>query len=255
MKQLNINLYKVVLLIVSLTSSFAAELRPLNTDRPDTTESPYSVDKGHFQFETELAAWSRDKIGNAIRLGEINAKYGLTNSSDLQLVIPFYNKEKNGGEGFGEMKIRFKKNLWGNDEGDTALALMPFIKIPTGNGMLSNDKVEGGLIMPLGFKLSGSWNCATMVEVDFNANKTGDNYHFTLVNSITASHPITEKSATFFELVNIASMEKDVDSEAYFNTGITFAASEILQWDGGVRLGLTDSAADITPFLGLSAKF
>ena len=39
-----------------------AQLRPLSTDRPDTTESPRTVDAGHFQFELELAAWERDGV-------------------------------------------------------------------------------------------------------------------------------------------------------------------------------------------------
>ena len=30
-------------------------MRPLSTDRPDQTESPYSVDAGHVQFEFEVA--------------------------------------------------------------------------------------------------------------------------------------------------------------------------------------------------------
>ena len=30
-------------------------MRPLSTDRPDTTESPYTVDAGHFQMEMDVA--------------------------------------------------------------------------------------------------------------------------------------------------------------------------------------------------------
>ena len=42
--------------------------------------------------------------------------------------MPFYTHVRDGAEGFGDMEIRLKHNLWGNDEGATALALMPFIK-------------------------------------------------------------------------------------------------------------------------------
>lgn len=34
-----------------------ALLREMTTDRPDVTESAYSVDAGHFQLETELAGY------------------------------------------------------------------------------------------------------------------------------------------------------------------------------------------------------
>ena len=35
------------------------QLRSFETDRPDATESPYTVDAGHFQFETDLFKTNR----------------------------------------------------------------------------------------------------------------------------------------------------------------------------------------------------
>ena len=61
--------------------------------------------------------------------------------------------------------------------------------------------------------------------------------------------------AAFFELVGIFSADSDDHTEAYFNTGCTYALDDTTQLDGGVRLGLTDASADVTPFLGLSKKF
>ena len=36
-------------------------MREFATDRPDKTESAYSVDAGHFQFETDILIFSSDK--------------------------------------------------------------------------------------------------------------------------------------------------------------------------------------------------
>src|SRR5258705_1142018 len=36
-------------------------LREFNTDRPDKTESPYTVDAGHMQLEMDLANYSYDR--------------------------------------------------------------------------------------------------------------------------------------------------------------------------------------------------
>src|SRR6266436_4230281 len=35
-------------------------LREMVADRPDKTESPYTVDAGHFQVETDLVSYTRD---------------------------------------------------------------------------------------------------------------------------------------------------------------------------------------------------
>src|SRR5438093_6841318 len=42
-----------------------AFLRELSTDRPDKTESPYTVDAGHFQIEMDLVSYSRDRDTHA----------------------------------------------------------------------------------------------------------------------------------------------------------------------------------------------
>src|SRR5688572_24804065 len=61
----------------------AAELRELSTDRPDQTESPYTVDAGHFQVESDLVNYTRDRDGNIrttdLSLAALNLKVGLTN--------------------------------------------------------------------------------------------------------------------------------------------------------------------------------
>lgn len=233
----------------------AGDLRPLSTDRPDTTESPYTVDAGHFQLEMEVAAWTKDGGERQWSLGELNAKMGLNASTDLQVVLPFYTRVSGGDEGFGDIEIRLKRNLWGNDSGSTALALMPFIKLPTANDDLGNGEFEGGLIVPFAFDGPAGWSCGVQAEVDVAADEDGSGHHFSMLNSFTTGHDLTENTGVFLELVSILSAESDSDWEAYFNTGMTWAVTPAWQLDGGVRVGLTNASADFTPFLGVSTKF
>ena len=219
----------------------ATGLRPLGTDRPDTTESPYTVDAGHFQFEMELANWTHDGANREFSLGELNSKIGLDVATDLQIVLPFYSHVRDGDEGFGDMQIRLKRNLWGNDNGSTALALMPFIKLPSANGDLGNGEFEGGLIVPFGFEGPADWSCAVMGELDLNADADGSGYHAVGVTSATTSHDLTENTGIFLELVSLLSAESRADWEAYFNTGMTWAITPLWQFDGGIRVGLTDA--------------
>jgi hypothetical protein len=237
--------------------TFAANpLRELSTDRPDTTESAYSVDKGHFQFETELAAFTRDGGDwTEYKLGELNAKYGLTDRADIQFVLPTYTHVRDGDEGFGDIEVRLKYNLWGNDGGNTAMALMPFVKLPTARGNLGNGEFEGGLIAPFAFSAPGDWSCAFMGEVDLTYDEDDDDYLVLGLASATASHDITETTAGFLEIVGIFSAETSADIEAYFNSGLTWAVAGNWQVDSGVRVGLTNASADFTPFVGLSTKF
>src|SRR5437773_1104630 len=75
-------------------------LREFTTDRPDKTESPYTVDAGHFQFEMDLVNYTYDheKSGgvthrvDGLAIAPINMKVGLCNRLDAQLVLETYNR-------------------------------------------------------------------------------------------------------------------------------------------------------------------
>lgn len=242
---------------VGLEMGFGAEgsLRPLSTDRPDATESPYTVDKGRFQIELELASATFDGGDESYGFLEANLKYGIGMNTDVQFVLPFFEHQAGGSEGFGDMQVRLKHNLWGNDEGTTALAIMPFVQIPTGKGGVSSGEVEGGIILPLAIEGSGGWGYGFQVEADLVADSAGSGHHFSFLASATAARAITERAGFFVELVGIAGEGSEATTEAYFNTGLTWAAEENLQYDAGVRVGLTDDSEDLTPFLGMSVKF
>jgi hypothetical protein len=234
----------------------AAEPRPLSTDRPDTTESPITVEAGRFQFESEMAAFTRD--GGKWRefaLGEVNAKYGLTAASDLQLVLPFYRHVRDGDEGFGDIEVRLKQNLWGNDDGATAMALMPFVKLPTAAGGLGNGEIEGGLIAPFSCDGPAGWSIGLMGEVDLIADEDDGGYHVAGLVSAVAGHALTDTTAAFIEVVGILTTESPDLAEAYLNTGMTLAVGDDWQIDGGIRVGLTGESDDLVPFLGLTCRF
>ena len=117
------------------------------------------------QIEMDLVSFTRDDGGvetvEEWNVAPLNFKIGLWHNVDLQLVyggwVTAETREDQGprrrSDGFGDLTVRTKVNLWGNDGGSTAMALMPFVKFPVGSGPASNDEFEGGLIMPFGWSL------------------------------------------------------------------------------------------------------
>ncbi|MBC7979041.1 MAG: transporter [Armatimonadetes bacterium] len=230
-------------------------LRPLSTDRPDTTESPFTVDAGHFQFELEMAAYTRNGSEDSFTLGELNAKFGLNACTDIQFVVPIYEHAVGGSEGLGDVQVRVKYNIFGNNGGDTALAIMPFVQIPTGADGVGSEEFEGGIIFPYGFEGPWGWGFGVQAEIDLVSNEVGNGHHFSFLTSATAAHDLTESLGCFFELVGIFGEGREATTEYYFNTGLTWGMTETVQLDGGIRAGLTDDSDDLTPFIGASVKF
>lgn len=231
-----------------------AQLRELSTDRPDTTESPYTVDAGHFQIEAEIASWTRDRGDNETALGQINLKFGLDERTDLQWITPTYSWADGGSEGWGNTQIRLKRNLWGNDAGNTALAVMPYVELPTGDEDFGAERVQGGVIVPFAYS-HGEWGFGLQGQLDRVYDNERDTYHWEFMGSATVSHPISERCNVFCELVGLFREGQAGGSEYSFNTGVTWMVRDLVQWDAGLRLGLNDEAPDLMPFVGYSTKF
>ncbi|HEY2952117.1 MAG TPA: transporter, partial [Verrucomicrobiae bacterium] len=61
--------------------------------------------------------------------------------------------------------------------------------------------------------------------------------------------------AGYVEFFSLVSSETGSDWIGTVDLGFTYALSDNIQLDGGVNIGVTRSADDINPFLGVSWRF
>lgn len=238
-------------------------VRPMSTDRPDTTESAYTVPAGMFQVEMSFFDLERDADAGtrteALSWGQMNVKAGLASDLDLQVVFDVHQelRETTGRStakqsGFGDVTVRLKKNLWGNDEGRSALALMPFVSIPTGSE-LSADAWQSGLVAPFAYSLTERIGLGFMGQVDLVHDEDTGGVDLQWLISGTVGMDLTERLGGFVELVGMAG--EDMAAMALFNSGLTFAVSDNCILDAGVRIGLNRAAPDVGLFSGVSFRF
>lgn len=252
-------------------------LREFTTDRPDVTESPITVDAGHFQVELSFVEYGRDRDhgtnNDEFDVLPFNFKVGLLNNVDLQFVLtPYVNDrtqtsatppgsaatEHRGGA--SNFAMRFKINFWGNDGlsptfGDTAFGFMPFISFPTGTNGLGSDHVEGGLIFPLAIALPGKFDLGLMAEVDFARNEADTAYGIEFVHTATLDHKLFGPLGGYIEYVGVAPRETGGGYQASFSSGLTCALGANAQWDAGVLVGLDRRAQDLRLFSGFSIRY
>jgi len=243
-------------------------LRDFATDRPDKTESPFTVDAGHLQFEMDLLNYIYDETEHervkALAVAPTNFKAGLLNNLDLQVVVlPYiiqktHDRDANNqtrASGFGDLLLRCKVNLWGNDGGGTAFAVMPFVKLPTSQDDLGNHAVEGGIVLPLAIQLPGRWDLGAMVQVNQARDSQSSDYHQEVIESVTLGHEITGGLSGYLEFFSNLSTERDANWVATFDFGFTYALRRNVQLDAGLNVGLTEAAYDWNPFVGLSVRY
>lgn len=259
-------LLALLLFLFSCAAAFAQEnyslfnptprdqMREFSIDRPDITESPISVDPGHFQFEGDLIKWSKASAGKSIETISLMSglyKMGLTKSWDIQIGLELHNivKDPEGKtieKGYGSTTIRLKHNFWGNDgEKKTALGMIPYISVPSGN---SSD-ITFGIGFPYSYDVSEKLGIGGQSQFDFVPSEKGG-HDMSFFQTIVVGGPLLGKMDYFVEgVVTI------FDGTSIFNLdgGLIYNISDNVKVDIATNIGLNDEAPTRV-FLGLSFR-
>jgi len=243
-------------------------MRELSPDRPDKTESPYTVDAGHFQLEMDFANVTLEE-SNGVRtrawnVAPFNVKIGLFNNVDLHFVFDDYllvrthdrlTRTTTTQSGAGDFTSRLKINLWGDDGGSTALGFLPFVKFPTNTDQLGNNSVEGGVLFPFAAKLPAGFDLGMETGVRCQRNEVGRSYHEELLNSVTFGHALIGKLDGYLEFFSSVSTECESEWIGTVDFGLTYPIAENVQLDCGCNAGVTRSADDLNAFTGITVRF
>ena len=247
-------------------------MRPMILDRPDKTETPITVDAGHLQMEMDLinCGWDREngEGGDVTTAGfsaaAMNWKVGLVNHMDLQVIVQSFNHlrvdDPAAGppvvrSGFGEVINRLKINLWGDDGGSTALAVMPLVTWPTAGRDLGAANVEGGSVIPFAAELPAGWGLGMMTQVEFRPGAEDDGIDNTCINTVTVGHDLIGPLAACVEFFSEVHTESGSLWIGTVDLGLTWTLHADWILDAGNNLGVTPSAPDLNPFAGRSCRF
>lgn len=232
-------------------------MRELEADRPDATESPITVDGGRWQVESSWISYSRDDVEGTLLettvYGETNLKYGLSDRMDFQAIFaPHVVADTEGGDrvtGFGDVTLRLKYNLWGNDSGATALAALPYVTIPS-RTEVSGSEYEGGVVFPFAWRAGERWSLGAQVEV---ARVAEDMRHIwdTSVTTVLGLD-VTDRVGVYMEYIGNAG---DHRFRHFFSGGSTLDVSDWVRLDAGAVVGLNEDSEDLTVFTGVTWKF
>jgi hypothetical protein len=245
-------------------------LRKFAPDRPAKGFSVRTVDAGHFEIETDLISTiisnSPGGTTHSFQGLDPTLKLGLTNWMDIEVQFNGlqYTESVDGtspfnfqnSTGFGDVFLRSKINLLGNDNGPVGFALIPYVKLPSSTPLISNGAVEGGLIAPLALR-PADFIVTLMTEVDDLKSATGNNRFANFVNLVSVSHavPGTEGINATVELFSSVGTDPGTPPVYTLDFGMNFRLSQHTILDVGVNLGLNSAAPKAQVYTGISARF
>jgi hypothetical protein len=248
-----------------------ADLRSLCTDRPTKSTGSCTIDAGHWQVESDVYNWTRQSFDGVSITTELftnpTLKLGLTNTLDVEVNITPYQQvtvhDRATGAtvragGVGDLFLRAKWNLMGDDGGNVGLALVPYVKVPTAPRSIGNGEVEGGLIVPIQFNLPKGAQLVFDPEVDVLANAVGSGHHANVISLAIFSYPATKTITLSAEIWGDANFDPlGTVKQASFDLGAAWipAKAPTFQLDGGVNLGLNKVTPGVQAYMGVSHRF
>jgi hypothetical protein len=245
-----------------LSPAPAQSLRSFSTDRPTKSNVPYTVDAGHWQYETDLASWSQLAQGDLLTGPNLTLKLGITRATDVELnILPYeriHTRDHASGAtttaaGFGDLVARLKLNIWGNDGGGSALALIPYVKVPTARSGIGNGAVEGGVIVPLSVSLAGGLTLLLNSGVAINSNAPASGHHASFTNLVNLSHALGPKVTVYAELWSDAGTGAATQVSA--DAAVAWSPAPNLQLDAGINVGLNQDTSRYDVYLGAAQRF
>ena len=244
------------------------QMRSFSTDRPTKSNVPYTVDAGHFQYETDLVNYTHQVTGSThtdtLLAPNPTFKVGLTNNADLEVNVPFagvHTFRYIAGPsstlwGIGDTFVRSKINLWGNDGGDTAAAVIPYVKAPSAPLGIGNGAVEGGLIGPLALNLPNSFILLLVPEIDVLKNSADNGRHGNYVFDVNLSREVIKNVTAYVELWSDYNADPTQKATLMsFDTAVAWVVVPNVQLDVGANFGLTSATPAVQVYAGLSQRF
>lgn len=260
------NVAALILLGVG-SAGVAAEPSPICADRPGKATGTCLVAEGHWQIETGFADWSLEEGGGgrdtSLSIGETTIKFGLTDSSNLEVdVAPFESARSRGAgvhesaSGFGDLNLLYKQRLT-SAQAPVQVDLLPLIKAPVAKHSLGNGKWEGALLVPISYSIPGTrLNIGLTPEMDWTADLDGAGHHLGMEEVAAIGWQVTDKVNLSAELWGAWDWDPNGRTrQASVDGSLAYLLSDDVQLDAGANFGLNRVTSDVEIYGGVSVRF
>ena len=243
----------LLLSLLGLTASLSGQI----------TEWPKTVQPGRFLLEMDALSLSVDKEPGykytAFGAAKTFLTTGLGDNWDIQVGAELFFSQKietsgltERDSGIGNVYVRTKWRFY--DEGGSAVAIMPFIKLPTRSSGVGSGSMEGGIIVPWATVLPGDFKVRAMAELDFLRNDADDGYDTFWYASMAMTRSLTKALGLYGE-ATLGKSSGGASFEGLMGVGATLHVSENIWWDYAMYKGISRGAADWSHVLRLNWGF
>ncbi|MBN9547016.1 MAG: transporter [Alphaproteobacteria bacterium] len=238
------------------------------TDRPTKSNYACTVEPGHFQYEADLFnATAYDKGGSSTETWLVlnpTLKYGIAPGIDIEgSFSPFVRVRNDDGRGAAsvitgpsDVTVRLKYQFADADESKLQATLLPYVKAPTARLGIGNGAWEGGLLLPVNYKLTDTITLTTVPELDVLKNSLDDGRHAATSQLVNMGLALAGGITLYAELWGAWNFDPVGTVEQFSaDAAVAYALTPYFQIDAGLNFGLNAATPDMQGYVGISQKF
>ena len=253
----------------------ADQMREMDTDRPNVTNTPHTIDAGHLQLETGLIDYSyfrQHSAGASARndfsFGQFNFRLGVLNNLELNVALDALELDRTRGgnpyksftaASFGDTVFGGKINLWGNETGDdaweSALAIQPQLKFPTARDSVGNGRFEGSVAAPFLLNLPKAFHFSYQTGVLYERNTKNTGYVAGFENAVCIDRVVYHDLDVYVEYANFVTTEKHTKAIQSIDFGGLYPLNKNIILDTALTFGLNRASTNFELTAGVSVRF
>lgn len=227
----------------------AQEPGSIVTDRPDQTESAESVPSGFIQLELGWT-FTREENGNEtqenhslpetlLRVGVgrgLEARVGFSGFVFENQFVTGESQQNTHTSGTGDAEIGFKYEMgrWSGSQ----MAFLGGISIPMGQSDFSNQYVDPS------FRLLVAHSLGERLSLGYNVGIEDIRTNLKTPYTIALGVSVSNRFGAFIESFGAFGLTEGLGASHSLDGGFTFLASDALQFDVNVGVGLNETAED-----------
>lgn len=243
----------------------ASETGPVCTDRPTRANAVCTVPTGRVQVEADALSYTRDTAGGVtsetLAAAAAAVKLGLDARSDVELGWTAWQESKTDTgtrrartKGIGDLVLRYKRRLTSSDAA-IGVSAIPYVKLPSASAGIGNERVEGGLILPVSLGLPGGLGLTPGPEIDFLAEVDGNGTRVNITNLVNLSRSFG-RLTLYAEYWTANDFAAEIDGDqSSADVAASWLFTPDFRVDAGANFGLDEQSPDYQVYLGVAKRF
>lgn len=239
-----------VLLSGSITNFYGQDIPPIQTDRPDQTETPFTVPKNHFQMENGFSFEQTDHMTQSFTQPSSLLKYGLNDHFEVGLVMEFVTiKSDKVTSGLKPVTVRFKERITDEKGIIPSTSFIGYLTIPN----FATDNLKVTYFAPA-FRFTMQHTLSEKFSLGYNlgAEWDGESPVPVFIYTLETGYSISDKVGAYVEIYGFVSQELQADHR--FDCGLSYLLRPNVLFDISGGVGITDNSPDYYLALGFSFR-